>query len=168
MSHLSRNIEQLQQELAKIDDKINSLTNTKNDIMNTIRELTYVENLEMFNVKWNLKPGEFLALFTKTLDNTFFMIKTFEVTEVDSDALVAYGVMGGYHMYQYDYEFKCVETSPLTVGSMPEYEYKYNIYVIDAVQHALLLQKLCSLKINASNMEEYHKAIQSVADRKIS
>ena len=161
-------LETLLEEIKQLDTEMTALSERKQKLMSSVRELTYQEHVNRFNVTWNVAVGDCLALFTKDQNNTFFDVKTMEVTEVDREAHVLYGVIGFYTIqFEDEPEFKC-SAEAMSVASMKEHEDRYNIYVIDPVQHALLLQSLCSLKVSSANIEEYHSAIKEVADRQIS
>ena len=159
-------METKQERLDQIQAAIEKLYKEKSKIEQEIKDESTALNLERVKA-WGIQDGSAIVLFAKSdYGHHWTIAKTLTIEEIDIKHQYIDVIESSYHEADYSY-FVNVESKRIDLRSLAELEKEFNIYIVDAVQVALLNQYFCELKLTYFNYKEYEEAFAKNADMSI-
>lgn len=159
-------VTKLEHRLEEIDNLLSELMEEQVDISNKLKKIRSASTLARFNT-WRILPGTCLLLFSKRDLGYHWTIckavKIEDVSKVNGEPQLLDMIVTTYGEADYDHYVRTESIQP-TLDILEEFEKEYNVYIVDEVQRALLVQYMNDLKITYENFQEYESTFAKHAD----
>lgn len=160
-------IVELENRLGEVEKSLSELEEERYKLNQQLKSAKDSNAIERFR-NWGIDKDSCVVMFAKKPFEEFYIVCTFMITfDVDVETMYMKGIVGKYVGSAYGRNYH-IYSDCLHFSALEEAEQKYNIYVIDKVQLALIQQYLCDLLVTEANINEYEEAFSKAADKRIS
>lgn len=158
---------ELENRLAAVEKSLSELGEERYKLNQQLKSAKDNNATERFR-NWGIDKDSCVVMFAKKPFEEFYLVRTFIVTfDVEVETMYMKGIVGNYEGSTHGRDYR-VYPDCLHFSALDEAEQKYNIYVVDKVQLALIQQHLCDLLVTEANITQYEEAFSKAADKRIS